>query len=422
MEGARPLDQGGGESAGAGGHLPVLDGLRGLAVLLVVLVHTREFEPTTWVGRGLDAVMRSGWMGVDLFFVLSGFLITGILLRAKTAAPRGDAGKARHRWEGYLKPFLMRRVLRVLPLYYAVLVVVFWVIPMLPMEGASVYAGLAEHQGWFWLHLSNVHFALHGLTGDPTDVMWSLAVEEQFYLLWPMVVWWVPARWLGRVCAGLVVTAVVLRVVALGTGVVGGVGVYVLPFMRMDALAFGAWLAVWRLRGGRVSGWWAGVGVVGSLVGLVVLGLLRGGLYFLDPWVQGVGFVLLGVLFVSVMGVATARDGRRTWVHVLVDRRWLRVLGKYSYAIYLLHQLVKSVLWNLGLSSSVVPEVWGSPLPGQVVWTGLVLGATLGLAWVSWHVLEAPCLRLKRRYPYAEAGGGRGDAADQPRRAVGPAG
>jgi len=158
-------------------HVPALDGLRGLAILLVLARHTaNELQP----GRGLDVavkrVLQVGWSGVDLFFVLSGFLITGILL---------DARGGRH----YFRNFYMRRSLRIFPVYYGSLFVTFAVLPF--FVATPLFAVLQRNQLWYWTYLVNVLSPLTGGTGTPynTAHLWSLAVEEQFYLLWPAVVW-----------------------------------------------------------------------------------------------------------------------------------------------------------------------------------------------------------------------------------------
>ena len=155
-------------------HLPVLDGLRTLAILLVMLFHFFQARPlpAAPVIRELTKLTALGQTGVDLFFVLSGFLITGILLDAR--------GK-----QNALKVFYFRRVLRIFPLYYAYLIVAFLVLPAFHAASHVTYS----NQWWFWFYCQNIQatFAASFPTTGPGH-FWSLAVEEHFYLIWPFIV------------------------------------------------------------------------------------------------------------------------------------------------------------------------------------------------------------------------------------------
>ena len=144
------------------------------------------------------SVWFGGWIGVDLFFVLSGFLITGILYDAK-GGPH------------YFRNFYMRRSLRIFPLYYAFLILIFAVMPLLRASGAD-HVG---KQVWMWTYLSNVLFARVGWEGMPahTTHLWSLAIEEQFYLLWPLLVWLASRRRLIQLCVGSIAVAFATRLV-----------------------------------------------------------------------------------------------------------------------------------------------------------------------------------------------------------------
>jgi len=135
---------------GFGSHLPALDGVRGLAILLVLLYHfVAQTTATNRIEAVVNWVFDYGSLGVDLFFVLSGFLITGILYDS-----RADPG--------YFRSFYMRRVLRIFPLYYGVLTVVFFGVPLIPALRGSAIAGLRDHQAWAWLYGINVYLAIHG--------------------------------------------------------------------------------------------------------------------------------------------------------------------------------------------------------------------------------------------------------------------
>lgn len=213
-------------------HIPALDGLRGLAILVVMVGHfmasVHSTTRVTWVVR---QTTDAGWIGVDLFFVLSGFLITGILLDAK-----GD----RH----YFRNFYARRTLRIFPLYYGVLLLTCVVLPLL--FDKPVY----RKQGWLWAYAQNVYpllrhrpFSMPSQLGFQFSHFWSLAVEEHFYLVWPLVVLVANRKCLLRIAAGLIVVAAGLRLTFLACDAPWEL-LYKTTFLRMDALAAGAWVAV----------------------------------------------------------------------------------------------------------------------------------------------------------------------------------
>src|SRR2546427_8382575 len=187
--------------------MPVLDGLRGVAVLLVLLIHA-IWGPLRPATASIDVVVRAvayaGWMGVDLFFVLSGFLITGILLDT-----RGQPG--------WWPNFIARRALRIFPLYYGALTVLFVLLPRLARWSEPQFTTLQANQTWYWTYTVNLLAALTQGRGTPLSTLhfWSLSVEEQFYLIWPLIVWACKPRSLLRVIGLIVIGGLsfLLRVV-----------------------------------------------------------------------------------------------------------------------------------------------------------------------------------------------------------------
>jgi len=350
-----------------------------------VLAHNLNlFEgATSSIGKVLTTLMNLGWIGVQLFFVLSGFLITGILL------------DTRDKQNGY-RAFLARRTLRIFPLYYTVLFVAFVVLPLLRVHLPVKLASGSENQVWLWLYLSN-WVEPYGRSVTLFPHFWSLAVEEQFYLVWPFVVRGLRRRSLSIVTATLVVLGLVVRmVVRFETGNVEAA--YSWTICRMDALALGAMAAI-LLRTPAAAEWllararWLGA------TALILLGITfvaTEGFPRTSFWDQSLGYTATAFAFalgIVAAVVATSRAPSGASASVF-DNRLLRWIGKYSYGIYVFHLPLHLLLGKRLLGDHREPA-------GLLLGFGypLAMGAvTLLLAMASYHVLEAPFLRLKSRF------------------------
>jgi peptidoglycan/LPS O-acetylase OafA/YrhL len=361
-------------------HLAHLDGARGLPA------------------RALLGATRFGWSGVDLFFVLSGFLITGILLDAKGAA-------------GYFRAFYARRALRIFPLYYAYLAVLFWGVPRLA-PGADVHA---ESQGWMWSYLSNVLFAREGgFQASPwAGHFWSLAVEEQFYLVWPLAVWALPRRLLAGLAAALVAGAFALRL-GIHRTTFNATAAYVLTPARADALAAGALVALAvRAPGGLARLRWAAPwGLAAAAAAVAAVWAWRGSFFGGDPAVQVWGFGPLAAGWGALLVLALPGGGPAGLGRAL-SAPWLRALGRYSYGLYVLHYPIFLGLERAGLGPGVLAAALGSEILGIAAFAAVAGGATLAAALASWRLLERPLLSLKDRVPYGRPAGG-GPASPSP--------
>jgi peptidoglycan/LPS O-acetylase OafA/YrhL len=372
-------------------HVPALDGVRAIAVLLVLAIHLRVIHapgeelaslPSGYASweQALFLLTGTGWLGVDLFFVLSGYLITGILLRS-LGSPR------------YYAAFYARRVLRIFPLYY-LLVLGFFAVQ------AARHA-IPPPLAWYLSYLQNVQMALSGELGHPVlAVTWSLAVEEQFYLLWPLLVRAVGPHRLPGVCAALMVAAPLLRAFGCIT-LDEPVAAYVLMPARADSLAAGALVAALSFRGlSQHTRRFARVGLPVSAVVLVAVGVAQDGLVW-----QRSGSLILGIsaaalMFASALALVVT-DGRRA-------SRWLawaplRAVGRHSYAMYLFHFPLSyglSALWPMFGSAASVPAWWGTRWLAQGLYYLLAISVSYAAARLTWFAVEARALSLKRYFPY----------------------
>jgi len=363
-------------------HLPGLDGIRGLAILMVMLSHFIVVGQSPGHETAVFRLLKSGYLGVDLFFVLSGFLITGILIDSK-ASP------------DYFRVFYIRRALRIFPLYYGILAIAWLTVIFITPRDRAVLTG-NDSMAWYWLYASNIGMVVKGQwLASPTWVslghFWSLAVEEQFYLIWPLVVWLTPTPRLKRVCAGLVLAS---PFVFMGlTWWMGDRSAYVSTLGRLGVLAAGGWLAViWREPGAwpRIKHFLIPCAVVSGGILLLERTFLPGLLFAEASLALVLGAAMVGLAAGGVHGPLRSD---------IFECRVLRWLGKYSYGIYVYHHALKPV-WIAFLWDGWIVRVFGTGWPATLVYTVAATAASLALAWLSWKCLEAPVLSLKSRFGY----------------------
>jgi peptidoglycan/LPS O-acetylase OafA/YrhL len=376
-------------------HIPALDGIRGLAILAVMIFHQTILTSDTLADRLFRRVAESGWCGVDLFFVLSGFLITGILLEAKGSAH-------------YLRNFYARRVLRIFPLYYGVLIFSVCLLPLIPHPKAANFGRIAGEEVWYFAYLQNYVMAWrpmmdrgpfqHGIL----DVTWSLAIEEQFYIVWPFVILLLRPRALMRVCLVIVAVSLILRVAAFAKGL-PAVSVYVATPTRLDGLAAGAFCATAIREYGGVRTLLPGCRIIAFLAGLALLGvwLAPDGYSYESPLTATIGYTLLALCFSAGLLLAVGADPG-TLIHAALTGRLLRAFGKYSYAMYLFHLPLRALLRDTIFGSNRFPSLAGSQLPGQLVFYIVSTALTFLAGWLSWNLFEKQILKLKKLFPRQE--------------------
>lgn len=344
------------------GYAPQLDGLRAIAVAAVAYSH---WLPDWQAGVPFGA-------GVHLFFVLSGFLITRILLDVRAAPnPRAAIGR-----------FYVRRALRLFPAFYVILAVAI----------AADVPLVAQTWPWHATYLSNVFIAGQTTWQGYVSHFWSLAVEEQFYLVWPWLVVWLPEQWLGPGLLATILAGPGARALAATLGLREPFWALV-PGGSADSLGLGALLAWWRWRDRPAAprpAWRALV--VGAAATWVALAIVEARGWALPPvaaiWRQ----VVQGLVFAAI--VEGAVHGFAGWPGRLLQSRPVVAIGRISYGIYLVHAFAPLVLdsvWRAATGDGIA--TWAAPVRALVAWM-----TSVALAALLWSAVEAPAHRLKARF------------------------
>ena len=332
-----------------------LDAVRGIAVLLV-LIHNTDIYPSLHLGL----IANNGWMGVDLFFVLSGFLITGILVDTKKS-------------EGYFLNFYARRCLRIWPLYYSAILFMFVIVPLLhPAEAQNIFGARSSPWWAYPLFLQNFLVPIPTNAAGLLGVTWSLAVEEQFYLVWPLIVRFCTEAQLRKIALGVICVSPVLRFYLS----LHHVNIYSNTFCRLDGLMAGALLAL-IVRSSSfeparfIMPAWTAMFVSAALA-LTIDALHQRWIVFSFVALSAVSFVYIALF------------SQQKWVQSLLTNRLLVYTGTISYGIYLLQKIPLDAVKAFHLERYPF-----AAFPIAVV-------ATYAMAMLSWNLLEKPFLRLKR--------------------------
>ena len=336
-------------------RIPQLDAVRGLAILVVMLHNISPKYPLFHS----DRLLTNGWMGVDLFFVLSGLLITGILLDTKQSA-------------GYFKNFYVRRCLRIWPLYYSLLFFMFVVVRFLNPSEYHVVVQTSSPWWAFPLFLQNFLLPISTNAAGPLGVTWSLAIEEQFYLVWPLVVRFCSFAQLRRLAVAEMCLSPALRYYLS----LHQVDLYTNIFCRLDGLMAGALLALLIRSENFVPS--------KVLKRAWILLIIAAPLAFLTEAFDARWIVFSFTALASTAFVYVAVFSERKWLQTIMTNRFLIYTGTISYGLYLLHKIPIGMVQVLHLDRH--PYL---PLP-------IIFVVSYALAMLSWNLLEKPFLSLKR--------------------------
>ena len=354
-------------------YYPALDGLRGVAILLVVFLHNFRFMNYFFFG----------WLGVDLFFVLSGFLITEILLKT-LGQPH------------FLRNFYARRILRIFPLYYLTLIITFFILPFfIPSYINMTY--YTDNQFWFWTYLQNWLFVFNEPFGTQMLLhTWSLAVEEQFYLLWPVTI-----LFIRKPKIRLIVVMVILLMVGFSRFAIWEFGskdlayASLYTFTRIDGLCIGSIVALLiHINPDFLKKY--------TIVIVLLMAVINFGFYFINdqhsftlPYLAFVGYTTFAVLFGILVYEAVA--GKSKIISFIFDTRILKFFGKISYGLYVFHWPVYILLFpyfrklflNKAMISLPYAEI-GSAIIATIV--------AIILSVISFYYFERYFLKYKNRY------------------------
>ncbi|MGX5172731.1 acyltransferase family protein [Aliikangiella sp. IMCC44653] len=368
-----------------------LDGLRALAISWVMFGHVSAslaYEPASAIEKGMTLLANMGWVGVQLFFVISGFLITKILLDNKGSPQQ-------------LKNFYIRRSLRIFPIYYITLAFFFILLPLFNAAPTWIQEPI-DHQWWFWTYMHNWIRPYMGDSGF--GHLWSLAIEEQYYLLWPLFVIWLSPKRLIQICLLLVVSAPIFRYwffyhypEAWGGIETGASAAYDFTVSRWDAIALGSLLGIISKQPKLIEPLNRYcVFALSAVLAIIAIQIVifhhfisvSAGVSLLNQTTAALAFFLV-VIFVV--------DRQTSPLTKALEFAPIKLVGKYSYAMYLFH-LPIMICWN-NYWQFEAANYSGIKMAMLVLFNyGSVFLLTMILAAASWALIEHPFLKLKKRY------------------------
>ncbi|WP_243375589.1 acyltransferase [Geotalea sp. SG265] len=361
------------------GFVPALDGIRGYAILLVIIIHTFH---TFIVNRGysadpgikmLDSIAGFGIYGVDLFFVLSGFLITGILINQVNS-------------NNYFKAFYIKRVLRIFPLYYIYLLAIVILVPLLVsyvrFNITSLYV--------YFIYLQNMFYSSGTLQDYLLCHLWSLAVEEHFYLIWPLIVYFIKPKKVIIISIVFIIIAIMLRSYIILYSHIRPSLADRFTLCRIDSIFFGCLLA-YGLRSISFNNYLHKhkyvMLLISGLISLVTSLLL---IWNINENIHHViSYTVYGVFFTAILNVVMFVD-TTSLINKIFDNKLAKFFGKYSYSMYIIHMPITA-----GLYAIYFEDAPGYALLNAGIFFATTTGLTVIGSLISWHILEKHFIKLK---------------------------
>ncbi|WP_152267439.1 acyltransferase family protein [Agriterribacter humi] len=356
-------------------YYPALDGLRGIAILSVILFHNFEYTNA----------FSLGWLGVDLFFVISGFLITTILLQT-----------INNRY--YFRNFYIKRILRIFPLFYVSLILILYLLPLLLSEYSDKIFYYKHYQLWFWTFLQNWLLGLNFPNENTSPIIqhfWSLAVEEQFYLIWPLLIFWIKnPKTLCLLIITLLLGVNILRasllLLHLNTIPFGTI----FPFTRIDGICSGSLLALILYLKLKIK--IKHFIIIGSII--LSLNFL---FYIIYPhymlnliYFSCIGYTSFSLLFSIIIYLLLNKNSY--FINIVLENRIIKLIGKVSFGLYIIHYPVYILM---GYHLQEWARLSGMPNHLILAITSVIttiIGIILSI--FSYYCFEIHFLRLKKKF------------------------
>jgi peptidoglycan/LPS O-acetylase OafA/YrhL len=369
-------------------HIPVLDGIRAFAILLVCLAHffavdeNYLYNSNAILGSVIFKISRIGLRGVELFFLLSGFLITNILLESKKSSR-------------YFTTFYARRFLRIFPLYYFVLTICFIILPQITSLDLNANR-VIQNQVWLWTYTSNLpslsaSFWNGGSNFPGFGHFWSLCVEEHFYVFWPFLIYFSNEKWLPRLMWSVVLISVFsILFVYLSNNM--------FPILSWTTIRCMGVLSL----GGLIAYYKKNTIIYEKIITVSNKTIIPFGILFLIVSfiprryeLQEILVYFTAVIFFSEL-IIVSFEGNR-FASMIFNHKPLFFIGKISYGIYVYHGIFMHIFVKY---QGCIKFYISNGVIGTIIYTLICTTVSVFIAWVSWIIIEQPILKLKKHFNY----------------------